>query len=1022
MRGHASATAVLPERASPSHRVFAGDGEMAALMRAYDWAGSPVGPVEGWPQSLRALVKTLLASRYPMVLTWGPEFVQFYNDAYSALIGDKHPAALGRDVRVSMAEAWGTLGPMIEEVLATGVANWTPALLLVLERAGYREESYFSVSHAPAEDDDGRIVGMFGVCSEVTEQVVGERRLRLLRDLAARARASRGVEATCRDLAAAIAGDPLDVPFALLYLRDADGSLALHGAVGLPEGDPAAPLMMDPAAGDAIWPFGRAAAGETVLVEAVERRAVLPGGPWGEPTRSALALPIAASGQSAPLGVLVAGVSPNRALDDAYRAFYDLVAGQVSVALRNARGYEEERERAEALAALDRAKTVFFSNVSHEFRTPLTLMLGPVEELLAEEAAPLTAGHRERLAIAHRNALRLLRLVNALLDFSRIEAGRVEAVFKPTDLAALTTDVASSFRSTIERAGLSLKVDCRPLPGPVAVDRGMWEKIVLNLLSNAFKHTFAGEIAVTLGPAEGGEEAGDRIELAVGDTGVGIPPAELPRVFERFHRVPSARARTYEGTGIGLALVQELARLHGGEVRVESVLGAGTRFTVAIPAATTRADQGGDGAEVATLPGGAQPFLEEARRWLPDPTPQDAAAVVPVGDPAARILLADDNADVRAYVRRLLEPRYAVEAVADGAAALAAARVRPPDLLIADVMMPKLDGYGLLRALRGDARTSAVPVMLLSARAGEESRVEGLEAGADDYLFKPFYAKELLARVGARIELTRLRAELARSEREHEATQAAVAARDRFLSIAAHELRTPVTAVKTATHLLDRAQRRPEPDPARVARFVARLNEAADRLTSMTDDLLDVSRLHLDQLPLRRRPIDVVSLARRTLDERREPLSEPERLRLEAPDGPVSIVADPARLEQVLCNLLDNAVAYAPRGEIVVEVQPGAQGVEVAVRDAGIGLTPGTEEAIFAPFGRSPNAEARLVAGLGLGLYIARGIIEQHGGWIRAESEGEDRGTTIRLWLPGDGGDAAAEPSPFAVPGGEGSA
>jgi signal transduction histidine kinase len=971
---------------------------MAALMRAHDWAGSPVGPVEGWPQGLRALVKTLLASGYPMVLTWGPEFVQFYNDAYSKLLGDKHPAALGRDIRVSMAEAWGTLGPMIEEVLATGVANRTPALLLGLERAGYREESYFSVSHAPAEDDDGRIGGTFGICGEVTEQVLRERRLGLLRDLAAGTRVSGGADATCRDLIDGIAGHPLDVPFALLYLREPDGTLALRGAVGLPEGSPAAPSTVDPTADDAVWPFGRSAAGETVLVEEVGRRAILPGGPWGEPTRAALALPIASSGQPPVLGVLVAGTSPNRALDDAYRAFYGLLAAQIWEAVRNARAYEEERERAEALAALDRAKSVFFSNVSHEFRTPLTLMLGLVEELVADQAAPPTPSQRERLEIAHRNALRLLRLVNALLDLSRIEAGRAEAVVAPTDLAALTADVASSFRSTIERAGLSLVVRCPPLPRPVAVDRGMWEKIVLNLLSNAFKHTFAGEISVSLGPADGEPE--NRVELVVGDTGVGIPPAELPRIFERFYRVPSERARAREGTGIGLALVQELARLHGGEVRVESVLGAGTRFTVAIPADATGTDPARDEADAATLAGTAEPFLEEARRWLPDVPASSAGAGHPV--PRPRVLLADDNADVRAYLRRLLGSRYAVEAVADGVAALAAARARPPDLLIADVMMPKLDGVGLLRALRTDARTSAVPVMLLSARAGEESRVEGLEAGADDYLFKPFYAKELLARVGARIELTRLRAELARSEREHEATQEAVAARDRFLSIAAHELRTPVTAVKAAAHLLDRAQRRPEQDPARVARFVGRLVEAADRLASMTDDLLDVSRLHLDRLPLRRRPIDVAALARGVVDDRREQLAEPGRLRLETPGGAVPIVADPARLEQVLCNLLDNAAAYAPRGEILVVVQPLADGVEVAVHDAGIGLTPGTEEAIFAPFGRSPNAEARFVAGLGLGLYISRGIVEQHGGWIRAESAGEDRGTTIRLWLPNE--------------------
>ena len=912
-----------------------------------------------------------------------------------------------------MAEAWGTLGPMIEAVMATGVANWTPALPLVLERAGYREEAYFSVSHGPAEDDDGRIVGMLAVCSEVTDQVLGERRLRLLRDLATAAAAPRGVAATCRDLVATIANHPLDVPFALIYLREPGGALALHGATGLPEGGPSSPLLVLPEGGDALWRLARAAAGETVLVEDVARRTTLPGGPWGEPTRMALAMPICPSGRASPIGVLVAGVSPNRALDEAYRGFYELLVGQVSVAIRNAGAYEEERERAEALAALDRAKTTFFSNVSHEFSPPLTLMLGSIEEGLADAAAPLLPAQRERLAVAHWNAQRLLRLVNALLDFSRIEAGRAEAIFEPTDLAALTADVASTFRSTIERAGLILMVDAPPLPRAVAVDREMWEKILLNLLSNAFKHTFAGEITVSLRSVGG--DAGGWVELEVRDSGVGIPLEELPRVFERFHRVPSARARTHEGTGIGLALVQELVRLHGGEVRVASAPGEGSCFTVVIPA------RGSLPAETGTPIGEdhagqqAAPFLAEASRWLPDdPVAPHPSVPRPAADSLAappRVLLADDNADVRAYVGRLLEPGYDVEAVANGAAALAAAQERPPDLVLADVMMPVLDGFGLLRELRAAPQTSAVPVILLSARAGEESRVEGLEAGADDYLLKPFFAKELLARVGARIELTRLRAELIRSEREHAAAEAAVAARDRFLSIAAHELRTPITSVKAAAHLLDRARRRGEQDPVRLGRFVARLNEAADRLAHLTDDLLDVSRLHLEQLPLRPRPIDAAALARQAIGDRREHLSEPGRLRLEVPNGPVSIVADPARLEQVLGTLLDNAVAYAPHGEILVSVTPEADGATIVVRDDGIGLTPGTAESIFAPFGRSPNAEVRQLAGLGLGLYIARGIVEQHGGSIRAESEGEDLGTTIRLWLP-------SRPHPAAVDGG----
>ncbi|UVT15877.1 MAG: PAS domain S-box protein [Nitrospira sp.] len=456
--------------------------------------------------------------------------------------------------------------------------------------------------------------------------------------------------------------------------------------------------------------------------------------------------------------------------DENYRSFFELLARGTADALSNAHAYEEERKRAEALAELDRAKTAFFSNVSHEFRTPLTLMLGPVEELLDRNHAEFSPSAKGQLEIVKRNGLRLLRLVNSLLDFSRIEAGRVQARYEPTELSAFTAELASSFRSATQRAGLNLIVDCPPLSEPVYIDRDMWEKVVLNLLSNAFKFTFEGQISVIMRQRE------NVAELLVLDTGVGIPAEALPKLFERFYRVENMRSRTHEGSGIGLALVQELVKLHGGTVRVESKMGAGSLFSISIPFgyAHLSADQIGGARTLASTALGVSPFVEEALRWLPDKSQDEhdkvwsPNTVRPAAYPSSpveitkdhpRVLVVDDNADMRQYVARLLSERYEVEAVADGQEALAAVYVQRPDLVLSDVMLPKLDGFGLLRALRHDESLKTLPVILLSARAGEESRVEGLERGADDYLIKPFSARELLARVQAHLDLAHLRQE-----------------------------------------------------------------------------------------------------------------------------------------------------------------------------------------------------------------------------------------------------------------------
>ncbi len=763
--------------ATASDPCLSGGGEMGVRMRAVDWSKTPLGPVQRWPQSLRTSVGIMLTSRQPMFVWWGDTLINLYNDAYRSILCGKHPEALGQPASVVWREIWKEVGPRAKSAMLKNEGTYDEALLLIMERNGYPEETYYTFSYSPVPNDEGGTGGILCANTDDTQRILGERQLAALRELAAGTADARTCADACRLSAGALKAHPRDLPFALIYLVDAEnGRVVLAETAGIERGHPAAPETIA-LEGDSVWPFAEVLRthGRCLIPDLNRLADDLPTGIWQRPPSQAVALPIAPSGQTGKAGILVVGLNPFRLFDDKYQGFLSLVAGQISASIANANAYEEEKRRTEALAEIDRAKTLFFSNVSHEFRTPLTLMLGPLENALRQ--AP--DGHREPLEIAHRNGLRLLKLVNSLLDFSRIEAGRVQAVYEPVDLAALTADLASNFRSAVENGGMRLLVACPSLGEPVYVDREMWEKIVLNLLSNAFKFTLEGQIEVFL------RTRGGAVELEVRDSGVGIPADELPRLFERFHRAKGVQGRTYEGTGIGLALAQELARLHGGSIRVQSVLGQGSSFTVSIPLGTAHlpAERIQAARSIASTAVNATVFVDEALRWLPEGASQGSGATTVEGlrgdssgiemavspaNTSARILLADDNADMRKYVRRLLESQYQVEAVSDGQAALEAVRRRAPDLVLSDVMMPRVDGFGLLRQLRAEPATRSIPVILLSARAGEESRLEGLEAGADDYLAKPFSARELLARVESHLKLAQLRQEAASEIRKSE--------------------------------------------------------------------------------------------------------------------------------------------------------------------------------------------------------------------------------------------------------------
>jgi signal transduction histidine kinase len=950
---------------------------MGKVIRSMNWSETPLGSIDSWPQSLRTTVSLCLASNFPISLAWGPKSVQIYNDGYWPICGGKHPGSMGQDFRECWASAWPAIGEAFDRAL-TGETSFLENQRMFLDRNGYLEETFFTFSFSPIRDESGGVGGLFHPVTETTQKMLGERRTRTLRDLAAQTGKAQTTEEALVLAAQTLKDFELDLPFVLFYLLDPGAKQArlIASAGSLPPH--LASATVDLQAEHSVWPLAEVARSSQLnLVEGLDAHCSgFQCGPYPNAPKTALVFPITPPGCEGPIAILVAGVSSRLPLDELYRGFFELVNVGVGNAVANARAYQQERERADALAEIDRAKTAFFSNVSHEFRTPLTLMLGPLEDELAERASPLPPDRRERLETAHRNALRLLKLVNTLLDFARIEAGRIHASYEPTELASYTAELSSVFRAAIEKAGLTLTVDCPLLPELVYIDKEMWEKVVLNLLSNAVKHTFEGGIRVAL------SWRGDHVELAVADSGVGIPAVELPRVFERFHRIKGTKSRTHEGTGIGLALVQEVIRAHRGTVRLESTEGRGTTFLVSVPTGNAHlpSDRLGARASIGSTVTRAAAYVEEALHWISDlrgvpaPEPSPPAVTEAAGSARAHILWADDNADMREYVRRLLTGRYRVTAVADGLEALAAARADPPDLVLSDVMMPGLDGFGLLRELRAEESTRVVPVILLSARAGEESALEGLEAGADDYLIKPFSARELLARVRTHLQLSSLRREWAEElERANEELKA-------FSYSVSHDLRAPLRAIEGFSGILleDHSERL----DAEGQDCLRRVRAATKRMGALIDDMLKLARI--DRAPLRTRRVDLSDLASQVA----------EVLRKTAPQRQVEILiqphleaeADPGLLEILLMNVIGNAWKFTSKMERATikfgSIEEGGSTV-FFVEDNGVGFDPVHDKKLFGPFQRL-HSEAEF-PGTGIGLATVERIVRRHRGRVWAK-------------------------------------
>lgn len=797
--------------------VSGGGPRMVDYAQTFPWQTTPLGSRDQWDVCLKQAADLTLNAPYPTAIWWGPSLVMIYNDAYAAMSTTKHPRIFGQSGLDAWGELWDTLGPALQSCMKGNPVYKRDDLLLMDRLDSVEqslEETYHTWSWTPIRGNDDDIAGIFNTTIETTAKVLAERRLTTLQVLGSRAAIAQSKEAFCQAALSTLEENDKDVPFALLYLSDVatnplvvsesvDTQQGTHvtdlskhqfgakrlrldfkGSICVPHGHVAAPPTVEVVVDTTMgfkgirsngfeWPIEQAFHSRdsirvTIpkeLAEEFQTRG------WGDVVTDAIVVPLSSEGDLAPLGVAILGLNTRRTFDADYSKWIDVLRSAMSSYLTGAIAREEEVRRSEHLAELDAAKTALFSNASHELRTPLTLISGPINDCVNEVQDPKI---RAKLQMAGRNADRLARLVDSLMDFSRLEAGRLEGRYSPVFFGPYVEELATVFRPVIEKASLDFSIVYDPEETrTLFIDQDYMEKIIFNLIGNAFKYTLSGQISVEVIYNE------SDVSLIVSDTGVGIPPQDLDKIWNRFHRV-EATSRSHEGTGIGLSLTKQFVHLHGGVISVKSLYPKtdsdphGSVFTVTFPLGKDHlpAARVTDLTTLTKKPNYARGIVAEAARWKMsgDVTPSDSEESYASSDgqrsadfnfeSSDLIILADDNPDMLDYIKNIFLRYCHVKTATNGQAALELARKSPPQLIISDIMMPILDGFGLVNAIKQDQDLRNTPIILLSARAGDSNRAEGMLSGADDYLSKPFSSRELLARANFQMQLGKRKYEM----------------------------------------------------------------------------------------------------------------------------------------------------------------------------------------------------------------------------------------------------------------------
>jgi len=723
--------------------------------------------------------------------------------------------------------------------------------------------------------------------------------------------------------------------------------------------------------------------------------------PLIEEIRAAFTLPyfvcLPVMGENALIGLLLSGrlmeAQPffpplDQGDVDTFQAIADLIAASIG------------KFRLAVLEETDRLKTQFFANISHEFRTPITLSLGPLDQMLKERYGDVPDAIRNQLLVVQRNQERLLGLINQILDLSKLEAGSMQLKAAPMlDMNRFVEERIVQFHPVAEKEGIELRVSLDPQVNraELFIDGEMFDKLLSNLLSNAFKFTRQGYVEVAT------EVHGGTFRLGVSDTGMGIKQDQLPHIFDRFRQADGSESREHAGTGLGLALIKEIARLHGGDVAVRSQYGKGSRFQVLIPLGKAHLD-----------PASVIEFVEEELKTAAgshkvitvregatdtegaDQANQEAEAAF---DPEkSTILYVEDNPDLRNHVRDLLAAHYNVFLAVDGQDGLEKVRKYRPDLVLTDQMMPRMSGRSLLQEIRDHPELRLIPVVFLTARAGTEARIESLDAGADDYLAKPFDEGELQVRIRNLLQARAQERELEALNRElREASER----KSRFLASMSHELRTPMNAIMGFSGIVLRKAGGVLPE--RQQDNLTKVIQSADHLLELINGLLDLSKIEAGRMDVKAERFDVEKLIADSCGEV-SPLVEPDvKLDFDVSDDIGEANMDQGRLRQIVINLLSNALKFTEKGKVTVRVTKEGQADEkgflvMAVSDTGVGIPEDSLDTIFEEFQQVKGSDLQR-KGTGLGLPITKGFAELLGGSISVESD-VGKGSTFTVQIP----------------------